>query len=122
MDNSDYLEKQLKICMKHSQISDLVELDSLIALGKNFNPNIQINGLRHPRTETLNGWYIWSGEDFNTDEFDFFQPSHAYHLLDNASFVIQYLGLPAGNRFLIDNKGYEDIWFDESLLLVNGEK
>ena len=59
MNNRGYLEKQLKICMKYSQISDLVELDTLFALGKNFNPNVQINGLRHPRTETLNGWYIW---------------------------------------------------------------
>lgn len=116
MMNKDYLEKQLKICMKYSQISDLVELDTLIALGRNFNPNIQINGLRHPRTETLNGWYIWSGE--YSEAFDFFQPSHAYHLLENASFVMSYLGLPAGNRFLIDNKGYEVVWFDENLLNV----
>ncbi len=118
MNNRGYLEKQLKICMKYSQISDLVELDTLFALGKNFNPNVQINGLRHPRTETLNGWYIWSGEDFNPDDINFFQPSHAYHLLENASFVIPYLGLPAGNRFLVDSKGYEDIWFDENLLNV----
>lgn len=117
MDNNDYLEKQQKICMKYSQISDLVELGSLIALGKNFNPNIQINGLRHPKTETLNGWYIWSGEDFNPDEVHFFQPLHVHHLLENASFVIKYLGLPTGNRFLIDDKGYEDVWFDENLLL-----
>ncbi|KGO10015.1 hypothetical protein I6H88_21375 [Elizabethkingia bruuniana] len=116
MMNKDYFEKQLKICMKYSQISDLVELDTLIALGRNFNPNIQINGLRHPRTETLNGWYIWSGE--HSEAFDFFQPSHACHLLENASFVMSYLGLPAGNRFLIDNKGYEDVWFDETLLNV----
>lgn len=116
MDNKDYLEKQLKICSKYSQISDLVELHTLIALGKNFNPNIQINGFRHPRTATLNGWYIWSGEYSDAD--DFFQPSHACHLLENASFVIPYLGLPAGNRFLIDHKGYEDIWFEENLLDV----
>lgn len=116
MDNKDYIERQLKVCRKYSQISDLVELDTLIALGENFNPNIQINGLRHPRTETLNGWYIWSGEFSYAD--DFFQPSHVSHLLDNAPFVVQYLGLPAGNRFVIDDKGYEDIWFDESLLNV----
>lgn len=36
MNNRGYLEKQLKICMKYSQISDLVELDTLFALGKNF--------------------------------------------------------------------------------------
>lgn len=122
MDNKQYLEKQQEICKKYTQISDLVELDSLIALGKNFNPNVQINGLRHPRTKTLNGWYIWSGEDFNPEEFDFFRPSHVYHLLDNAPFVLSYLGLPPGNRFLIDNKGYEDVWFDEGLLVYDTQK
>lgn len=82
MDDKDYLEKQLKMCMKYSQKEDIVSLDSLIALGKNFNPSIQINGLRHPRTESLCGWYIWSGSDFNPEEFDFFTTSHVYHFLD----------------------------------------
>ncbi|MDR4952242.1 hypothetical protein REB14_08665 [Chryseobacterium sp. ES2] len=117
MIDNKYFKLQEEICGRYSQDKDLVSLDSLIALGKNFDPSLQINGLRHPRTETLNGWYIWSGEDFNPEEFDFFSPSHTHHLLDNASFVIKYLGLPAGNRFLIDSKGYEDIWFDESLLI-----
>jgi hypothetical protein len=116
MDTQDYLQDQLKICEKNSQISDVVELNTVIALGRNFNPNIQINGLRHPRTKGLTGWYIWSGEFSYAD--DFFQPSHAYHLLEDASFIIQYLGLPAVNRFLIDSNGYEDIWYDESLLDV----
>ncbi|TGN30007.1 hypothetical protein [Empedobacter tilapiae] len=117
MDNNLFLERQKCICEKYSQIPKFVELNSLIALGKNFNPNVQINGLRHPVTDTLNGWYIWSGDDFNTDEFDFFKPSHVYHLIDSSSFILPYLGLPVGYRFLIDNRGYEDVWFDEDLLL-----
>lgn len=117
MDDNNYIKQQEDICEKYSQKKDLVELNSLIALGKNFNSKIQINGLRHPKTESLCGWYIWSGDDFDQENFDFFEPSHVYHLLDNASFVIKYLGLPIGNRFLIDNNGYEDIWFDQDLLL-----
>ncbi|EJL74395.1 immunity protein Imm33 domain-containing protein [Chryseobacterium populi] len=116
MNDNKYIKLQEEICEKYSQKRDLVSPDCLIALGKNFNPSLQINGLRHPRTESLCGWYIWSGEDFNQEEFDFFEPSHACHLLDQAPFIIQYLGLPAGNRFLIDSKGYEDVWFDEELL------
>lgn len=30
--------------------------------------------------------------------------------------VLPYLELPPGYRFIIDGKGYEDVWFDESLL------
>lgn len=118
MEDNKYIKLQEEICEKYSQEKDLVGLESLIALGKKFNPNIQINGLRHPCTETLSGWYIWSGEDFNPEEFDFFEPSYVYHFLEDASFIIKYLGLPAGNRFLTDNKGYEDIWFDEDLLII----
>ncbi len=81
--------------MLNSLISELFELNTLIALSKSFNFNVQINGLRHPRTETLNGRYMRSGEDFN------------------ASFVIPYLEFPTGNHFLIDNKGY-GIWPDEN--------
>jgi hypothetical protein len=33
-------------------------------------------------------------------------------------FVLKYLGLPAGWRFQIDEKGYEDVWFDESILNI----
>lgn len=32
--------------------------------------------------------------------------------------LIDYLGLDAGFRFLITEKGYEDVWFDEKLLEI----
>lgn len=119
MEQDKYIKLQEKVCEKFFQEKDFVNLDSLIALGKNFNPDKQINGLRHPRTKNLSGWYIWSGEDFNPEEYDFFKPIHTYHLVDYAAYIIKYLGLPAGNRFLIDKNGYEDIWFDENLLITS---
>jgi len=33
--------------------------------------------------------------------------------------MIEYLGLPVGYRFLIDNEWYEDVWYDESLLNIS---
>ncbi|WP_455550097.1 hypothetical protein [Chryseobacterium rhizosphaerae] len=36
-----------------------------------------MNVLRHPCAEALCGWYTWSREDFNPEEFDFFSPSHS---------------------------------------------
>lgn len=116
---NNYIDEQKKICKKYSLKEDLVDLDLLIAMGKNFNPQLIINGLRHPKTETLSGWYIWSGEDFNPDDFDFFKPSHVYHLIPETSFIIKYLGIPSGNRFLIAEQGnYVDIWKDDRLLEV----
>jgi hypothetical protein len=42
MDYSKYLEKQVELCEKHSQLHDIVNLSSLIALAKNFNPNVKL--------------------------------------------------------------------------------
>lgn len=119
METSKYFEEQREICKKYSLKEDLVDVKSLIALGKNFNPKLQINGLRHPKTESLSGWYIWSGEDFDPLESDFFKPSHVYHLLDSSPFIIRYLGLPPGTRFLIAESGnYVDVWEDPALLKI----
>ena len=40
------------------------------------------------------------------------------HLLEYRPAILKYLGLPTGFRVLINDKGYEDIWFDAALLLV----
>lgn len=78
---------------------------------------IPTHGLRHPVGQHTAGWYIWSGE-YSPAE-DFFKPTHAYHLLTSKPELIKYLGLPAGYRFLIDDQGYEDVWFDSLLLDVS---
>jgi hypothetical protein len=89
-----------------------------IGISKTFNPSVMpINGLRHPQTRTTTGWYIWTGE-YLSDAPDFFKPLHVEHLVRIYPSIIKYLGLPPGYRFLVDNKGYEDIWYDEKLLEV----
>ena len=74
-----------------------------------------INGLRHPPKGGTTGWYIWAGETLSDDP-DFFQPLHVAHLAEWLPSVLKYLGLPPGSRFLITSE-YEDIWFDENLLV-----
>lgn len=76
-----------------------------------------INGLRHPPEGNSTDWYIWAGEVFS-DSDDFFLPLHDSHLIDWCSDVIEFLGLPPGFRFLIDENNYEDVWEDKSLLEV----
>lgn len=74
-----------------------------------------INGLRHNPENGTNGWYIWCGEEMS-QEIDFFSPLHVEHIEEYMPQVEEYLNLPPGYRFLIDNTGYEDIWFDDSLI------
>jgi hypothetical protein len=76
-----------------------------------------IHGLRHPVEGDTNGWYIWCGEFSDTE--DFFQPLHVEHVTESLPQLEKYLSLPPGYRFLIDDEGYEDVWFDESLLKLS---
>lgn len=76
-----------------------------------------VNGLRHPPEGDTTGWYLWAGEQFSEDP-DFFLPVHVEHLAEWCPAIIKYLGLPPGWRFLVAD-GYEDVWFDETLLAVD---
>ena len=73
-----------------------------------------INGLRHVPEGDTTGWYLYAGTELR-DDHDFFLPLHVDHLDDWCPCIRQYLGLPPGWRFLVAD-GYEDIWFDESLV------
>lgn len=74
-----------------------------------------VHGLRHPPQDGTSGWYVWTGELSDAD--DFFKPLHASHLVERCPEIERFLDLPPGSRFLIA-PGHEDIWSDESLLDV----
>jgi hypothetical protein len=73
-----------------------------------------LNGLRHPPEGDTCGWYIWAGEDLSQDP-GFFSPLHVAHLSEWCPAVLPYMSLAPGWRFVIA-PGYEDVWFDPSLL------
>ncbi|MGM7777420.1 immunity protein Imm33 domain-containing protein [Arthrobacter sp. KNU-44] len=77
---------------------------------------LPLNGLRHPAATGTSGWFIWRGEEIGTVH-DFFVPLHIEHLDSLCPEVIPYLALPPGWRFLLA-PGYEDVWYDDSLLDV----
>ncbi|WP_437180669.1 immunity protein Imm33 domain-containing protein [Paenarthrobacter ureafaciens] len=74
-----------------------------------------VHGLRHPPERGTSGWYVWTG-DLSQDD-DFFQPWHASHLVERCPSLGHLLRLPPGTRFLFA-PGYEDVWEDPSLLEV----
>jgi len=96
---------------------DLPKANSKLGIALNTIGQSPINGLRHPNSEDTNGWYIWCGEEFSTEE-DFFSPLHVEHISKYLPIVQDYLELPPGYRFLIDSNDYEDIWFDKELLNI----
>ncbi len=91
------------------------ERNSKLGIAISTIGRVPINGLRHPPENGTNGWYIWCGEEL-IDEDDFFSPLHVEHIDEYLPIVEKYLALPPGYRFLLDENGYEDLWFDANLL------
>lgn len=118
MNNWNLIQHQQKeICSKLKIDWTPVNINSLIAINDSlFSTLNPINGLRHPKHGTIDGWYLWRGGDIPQNDIEFFKPMHLLHLIEQYSSALKYLGLPPGWRFQIDDRGYEDIWFDKSLL------
>jgi hypothetical protein len=120
MSNWNQIQQQQKaICVKLNVDWTPVDKDSLIAFNESlFSAAKPINGLRHPKERSIDGWYLWSGGNIPQGDIEFFKPLHVEHLLEQRPLVLKYLGLPPGWRFQIDDEGYEDIWFDETILNI----
>ena len=104
------------ICERFEVCPAAPEPQSIVGIAVQTLTQRPVTGLRHPPEGDTNGWYIWCGEFSEAD--DFFEPLHVEHLKEYLPQVRRYLSLPPGFRFLFDNNGYEDIWFDDSLLDV----
>ncbi|MEC5384468.1 hypothetical protein VVD49_01965 [Uliginosibacterium sp. H3] len=91
------------------------ELGSKLGIAIQTIGALPINGLRLMPTSGTNGWYIWCGGEMSADP-EFFASLHIEHVAKHLSQVTPYLDLPPGYRFQIDGGGYEDVWFDGSLL------
>lgn len=107
-----YIDSQKRICKKYN--SDFTRMDEKLFIGVATALGLEpINGLHHPKHGKMNGWYVWSGEWSDAD--DFFEPLCLEHLIELKPEIIKYLGLDIGFRFLTDKKGYEDVWFDQNI-------
>jgi hypothetical protein len=74
-----------------------------------------VHGLRHRPQGQTSGWYVWTGDLSDAD--DFFQPWHASHLVERVPQLASLLDLAPGSRFLIA-PDYLDTWEDPALLDV----
>ena len=117
----DLINEQQEVCEKYRAPFVKADLQLKIGISRDFQKdNWPINGLRHPLEGDTTGWYIWSGEEFS-DKSDFFVPLHVDHLKEICPSVLKYLGLAPGWRFLYADN-YEDVWEDNSLLLIDEDE
>lgn len=110
------LEDQVSVCKRIG--SPIVPLDPLMKIGIALSSigSEPLNALRHPPDGNTSGWYIWGGTELSVEP-GFFEPLHASHLADYAPALVPYMALAPGWRVLLA-PGYEDVWFDASLMHV----
>ena len=106
------VKNQKIICKKYKSI--YTPCDPALTMGINlqsleFQP---IYGVRIKPTKGISGWFIWGGE--YSEDPSFFQSVHGSHIIEMIPSLEKYLGLQPGYKFIIDNQGYEDVWFDPS--------
>lgn len=110
----DLVEAQIQVCKKYEALYLESPLNFKIGISSNVrNTSLPIHGLRHEVINDVSGWYIWAGD--YKDDPDFFKSLHIFHLKEWNPFILKYLGLPVGWRFLVHNDKYEDVWKDENL-------
>ena len=115
------MSKRSTVCDKIGVEAHVPIKASKLGIALNTIGKQPINGLRHPCENETNGWYIWCGEELSNDE-DFFSPLHVEHISEYLPEVMDYLNLPPGYRFLINNNKFEDVWFDENLIKPEDDK
>ncbi|WP_321880292.1 immunity protein Imm33 domain-containing protein [Paraburkholderia bannensis] len=102
-------ERQQAMCQKYGL--DETPPEQMVALAIGSLGRMPVYGTRVPLPEGGNiGWFIHCGE--YSDAPDFYQPLHVEHLAARLPRVLDYLALPPGVRFIIDDEGYEDVWLD----------
>lgn len=107
-----HIEKQQKICLAFQSKWNPINKKLIVGVSDNLSTD-PVNGLRHPSEKGTTGWFIWTGEYSESE--DFFKPICAEHLLKKRPDIIKFLGLDIGFRFLCDKSGYQDVWYDDSL-------
>lgn len=91
------------VCERHGVPPQIPVAGSKIGLALATLESQPVNGLRFKEENGTNGWYIWCGGEMSRDP-QFFSPLHIEHIVDHLPLVSDYLALPSGYRFQIDDK------------------
>ena len=119
--NSDLRQIQISVCKSFkTEVCEAYPGDKFGISQYALDGLFPLNGLRHPSSTGVTGWYFWGGTELS-DSDGFFKPLHVGHLEERCELCLKFLLLPPGWRFLTDGN-YEDVWFDANLLLVDNTR
>lgn len=99
---------QKAICQKYASGYKPLKENIEVALATSTIGQMPIYGSRIEADDNGVEWYIYCG-DFQDTE-DFYEPVAADCLSDELPLIEKYLALEVGYNFIIDDKGYEDVW------------
>ena len=109
------IPSQAEICMRYGVEPQPPMVHDHLGIALATLQTQPINGLRLPALSGSSGWFIFGGLEAG-NEADFYSPLCVAHIHKYCDIVVPYLYLPAGWRFQIDLNGYEDVWYDLSLM------
>ena len=114
------LQSQSDICKRFEVTPQLPRQADRLGIALHSLGSNPINGMRVPSLSGSAGWFIYGGDAPSSDD-GFYSPLCVRHVGKHCELVVPYLCLPVGWRFQIDSDGYEDVWYDKSLLKPNAE-
>ena len=98
---------QREMCARYGLPDTPVE--DTVALATGTLGQMPIYGTRvEPGDGDNISWFFHCGKYSDADNF--YQPVHTEHLPQMLPFVVKYLRLSPGTHFIIDDRGYEDVW------------
>lgn len=109
------LPEQIATCERFGSVVVSVASGQKVGIALATLQELPIHALRLAAEGETCGWYIYGGE--HSEHPDFYQPLHVSHLNEYCPQIIPYLSLAPGWHVLLA-PGYEDVWFDETLLEI----
>lgn len=105
-------EKEQKvICKKYNSAYKPLNENAEIALATSTLGQMPIYASRVDADENGVEWYVYCGEFSNAE--DFYEPVAIDCLPEDLPAIIPFLALESGFNFIVDDKGYEDVWKNE---------
>lgn len=103
-------DRQAAVCEKYGSSIVFPDPGMKAGLALGTFHLMPIRGVRVAPENGVDGWYIYGGE--HSEDADFYKPVHQSHLAELLPQVLPYLALAPGYNFIIDDEGYEDVWYE----------
>jgi len=106
--------EQTDVCKRFDASVTAVERNDIVCVALATLGETPLYGMRLLPIEGTTGWFFYAGE--GSDDEDFYQPLLVSDLITLLPEVWQFLALPPGFQFILDDRGVADVWRDASLL------